>query len=282
MRLAVLLFAILFSVATSFAVGPTTMTYQAIFTDNSGEIMPDGVYNIGFHIFESPVGGPPLWSEWQDVTVTNGLFEITLGVINPLAVVHFADILGDGTWLGLSYNEDFLNPRQFITGVPYAFIACYADTARKAALADEATHAANATLFNGVSLFEFISMLDFVSFEQLDNNDVALDPNQAVTRNSNTFTVTRESIVYYYATVSGLSDPSICCGRGDLRVRVLNSFDQVIDQSALISSANPGGLHAQAFTTSLPAGTYYLQVELINTSAVTHESIEFGAFYQGN
>lgn len=132
MRFAAFLFAVVMVVSSAFAVVPTTMTYQAIFTDLEGNVMPDGVYEIGFHIFSSAIGGPPVWSEWQDVTVTDGVFEVTLGTIFALDPSDFLDPEGDGLWMSLEYNDTWMHPRQFISSVPFAFISCWADSARTA------------------------------------------------------------------------------------------------------------------------------------------------------
>lgn len=159
MRFATLLFAVALVVSSAFAVVPTTMTYQAIFTDLEGNVMPDGVYTIGFHIFPSPVGGPPVWSEWQEVTVTNGVFEVILGTIFPLNFTDFLDPEGDGQWMSLEYEDTWMHPRQFINSVPYAFIACLSDSTRK--LGD----------FNGDSLSSVINLYD----SRLDSHALCLD-----------------------------------------------------------------------------------------------------------
>ncbi|MBK6765016.1 MAG: hypothetical protein IPG71_01540 [bacterium] len=133
MRFAALLFAVVLVVTAAFAVVPTTMSYQAVFTDTEGNVMPDGVYTIGFHIFPSAAGGPPVWSEWQDVTVSNGVFEVILGALFPLDPSDFLDPEGDGQWISISYEDTWMHPRQFISSVPYAFISCWADSARSSA-----------------------------------------------------------------------------------------------------------------------------------------------------
>jgi len=163
MKFAAFLFAVVMVVSSAFAVVPTTMTYQAIFTDLEGNVMPDGVYEIGFHIFSSAIGGPPVWSEWQDVTVTDGVFEVTLGVIFALNFTDFLDPEGDGQWLSLEYNDTWMHPRQFISSVPYAFIACLSDSTRK--LGD----------FNGDSLSNVINLYD----DRLDVHENTLDTHEA-------------------------------------------------------------------------------------------------------
>ena len=117
-------------VATANAVVPPTMTYQGIFMDADGNVMPDGDYEVGFHIFGGPFGGPPDWTEYRTIHVVNGLFEIVLGEVVPM---NPAFIRQTGTWLGLTYNQQFLEPRQPMNSVAYSFRTCWADSAFGAA-----------------------------------------------------------------------------------------------------------------------------------------------------
>jgi hypothetical protein len=107
--------------ATAWGTVPTMMSYQGIFNDAEGNVMPDGTYFIGFHIFAGPVGGPPLWSEWQEVEIVDGLFNVILGGTVPLFPGLFPRA---NAWFVISYDEEFLGPRQPFTSVPYAFRAC--------------------------------------------------------------------------------------------------------------------------------------------------------------
>jgi hypothetical protein len=114
----------------AFAVVPPTMTYQGIFMDAEGNVMPDGDYVVGFHIFGGPGGGPPDWTEYDTIHVENGLFEVVLGQSVPM---NPAFIRPTGTWLGLTYNQQFLEPRQPMNTVAYSFRTCWADSAFGAA-----------------------------------------------------------------------------------------------------------------------------------------------------
>ncbi len=251
MRLATLLFALLLATVPVWAIGPTTMTYQAIFTDSQGEVMADGVYNIGFHIFTGPVGGPPIWSEWQDVTVTNGVFEVTLGIIMPLSPAFFPPA---GAWLGLSYNGDFLNPRQFMTAVPYAFVACWADSARVA---------------GNVSTGGFSQLLN-------TDNEVSNSPTNFA---SSSFTLNANSAVTFFATaiVEDDEDSEGVLWRG--RLELLDNTGTVMASSQEVKEVAPGDLFFQTLA-SVPAGTYSLRLVLWTTdeaATVWVEHIDFGA-----
>src|SRR5689334_5488869 len=58
---------------------PFVVAYQGRLTDpTSGQIKPDGAYNLTFKIYDAVSGGSLLWSEVHgganNVTVKNGLF----------------------------------------------------------------------------------------------------------------------------------------------------------------------------------------------------------------
>ncbi|MCB1059016.1 MAG: hypothetical protein KDB65_02180 [Calditrichaeota bacterium] len=240
MRLAVLLFALMLAVvAPSFANGPTMMNYQAVFTDQDGNIMPDGVYEVGFHIYTGAFGGPPIWSEWDSVTVVNGVFEVTLGWGHPLML---SDFPAEGAWLGLSYDDVYMTPRQFIAAVPYAFYSCFADTAR---IADSARVAGN-TSSGG--------------FKQVYNVDdgVVNDETDVL---STTFATNANSVITFFATAvvdeTPQNDGVVWSGRLEL----LDDFGQIVAFSRTVKNVAPGDLFCQSLQ-NLPAGTYSLRLTL--------------------
>src|SRR5580704_4889641 len=65
---------------------PYKINFQGRLTDNNGNILPDGSYNIKFRIFNAATGGSNLWeadrvygASDDRVTVQNGLFNIQFG-----------------------------------------------------------------------------------------------------------------------------------------------------------------------------------------------------------
>ncbi len=72
---------------------PNTMNFQGRLTDPSGQIMADGQYNMQFRIYAAGSGGTALWTETREagnrVQVTNGLFSVQLGAVNPLSASLF-------------------------------------------------------------------------------------------------------------------------------------------------------------------------------------------------
>lgn len=75
---------------------PTKMNFQGRLTNSSGNIMPNGTYNMKLRLYTVSSGGSAVWTEdrlvsaSQGVTVTNGLFVIKLGDVTTLPASLFA------------------------------------------------------------------------------------------------------------------------------------------------------------------------------------------------
>jgi hypothetical protein len=95
---------------------PRTISYQAVLTDASGNAVPDGEYNLTFRLFEVESGGSALWTEVQNIDVTNGIMNVMLGAIEPL------DLEFQKTyWLGVTVGVDpELIPRIQLTSSAYS------------------------------------------------------------------------------------------------------------------------------------------------------------------
>jgi hypothetical protein len=63
------------------------INFQSKLTDNEGNIVSDGEYNVRFKLYNTSTGGVALWTELCDgdnrVQVANGLFSHYLGSITP-------------------------------------------------------------------------------------------------------------------------------------------------------------------------------------------------------
>ncbi|MCB9358253.1 MAG: hypothetical protein H6506_03940 [Calditrichaeota bacterium] len=267
MRLVTILFALLLACTTAWAVGPTTMTYQAIFTTPEGELMPDGVYEIGFHVYTAAFGGPPVWSEWQDVTVVDGIFDVVLGAFNPLTPAVFPQA---GAWLSLTYEQQAFGPRQFIHAVPYAFISCWADSAR---IADTTRVADSARVAGSIPAGGYSQL-------QLPDDEIS---NTQTQFHSGFFSFGVPSTLTFFATaiVEDDDESEGVLWRG--RLEVLNSVGTVVATSREVKQVAPGDLVFQSLDL-LPAGSYRLRLTLWTSGeadVVYVEDIDFGATWIG-
>lgn len=97
---------------------PKLISYQGFLTDNNGQALANGTYNVSVKIFDAATGGNELWSETHNVNLTNGLFSVALGSNNALNLAfdqaYFVSTTVDGTEL---------LPRTAMTASPYALNA---------------------------------------------------------------------------------------------------------------------------------------------------------------
>lgn len=84
----------LFSISRPASAAPTTMNLQGRLADSSGNVMPNGLYNMQFRLFTVASGGSATWTETRETTnrvqVTNGLFSVQLGAVTPLSASLFS------------------------------------------------------------------------------------------------------------------------------------------------------------------------------------------------
>jgi hypothetical protein len=107
---------------------PQLINYQGRLTDDGGNSVADGQYNITFKIWNVPVGSItlPVWiGTPQAVQVTDGLFNCQIGPI-PSSVFS----TGAERYLGITVGtDDEIEPRTQLVSVPYAYHAVVADSA---------------------------------------------------------------------------------------------------------------------------------------------------------
>jgi hypothetical protein len=103
--------------APARATVPSTTSYQGVLTDNSGNLVADGPYNLVFRMYDVASGGLALWTETQSgVQVSKGGFAVILGSITPLNLPFDKQY-----YLGVTVNAGpELTPRVIVAGSPQA------------------------------------------------------------------------------------------------------------------------------------------------------------------
>ncbi|MGH1362438.1 MAG: hypothetical protein ACRBF0_02710 [Calditrichia bacterium] len=115
----ILILAIFFSLFSIADDIPRMISYQGVLTDAIGNNVANGSYNLTFHLYDTPTGGTPLWSEGKPVTVLNGVFETMLGDVAELDLYF-----GEQYWLGIVVSGGTeLLPRMALAASPYSIIA---------------------------------------------------------------------------------------------------------------------------------------------------------------
>lgn len=129
---------------------PHQINYQGHLTDDSGTPLK-GTYEMRFALYSAETGGSMLWNHIPDshfVTVSEGVFNVQLGSLNPLPTTIF---VWAPVYLEIyMYNSDTESweafvPRQPLTSVPYAF---------RSEMATEAVNASNATYADTLDGFD--------------------------------------------------------------------------------------------------------------------------------
>lgn len=121
---------------------PYRINFQGRLADSSGNVLPDGYYNIKFRIWDALTSGTNLWQEDRIMTgsdnrvqVTNGLFSVQLGSLTALnpsvfnsSSQRYLEIELPSTATATcatngcaSFTEGAFTPRQPLAASPYAY-----------------------------------------------------------------------------------------------------------------------------------------------------------------
>lgn len=106
---------------------PGVMLYEGYLTDSTGAPVVDGEYDFTFSLYETPMGGDPVWTEEHlGVLVESGVVRVRLGegtVPQPLDVPFNRQY-----YLGIRLGSDpEMTPRLELTSTAYSFRARYAE-----------------------------------------------------------------------------------------------------------------------------------------------------------
>jgi hypothetical protein len=117
--LGVLLLLVIFSSDSLFAQVPDRLSYQGMLSGSEGETVDDGMYTMHFNLYGESDPPTSLWSEIQNVTIVNGIFNVILGAVNPLELpfdeqYYLSIAIGD---------EPELSPRIALTSSAYSYRA---------------------------------------------------------------------------------------------------------------------------------------------------------------
>jgi microcystin-dependent protein len=113
------------SLQSTTAASTNTISYQGRLADAAGNPLT-GVYNMEFRVYNHPTAGTALWTEFwtggNSVQVSDGLFNVMLGSINPALV---SAIQGqEELYLGITVDTDTeMMPRIQLGSVPFSMQA---------------------------------------------------------------------------------------------------------------------------------------------------------------
>lgn len=114
---------VLLSLAAGCGALTPEFTYQGKLTDENGTPL-NGSFSITYKLFDALTGGTEIYSETNNVTVTDGLFESVIGPSSALGSLDPQD-LTQPLYIELTISDgvvtETLSPRQHLYGAPYAF-----------------------------------------------------------------------------------------------------------------------------------------------------------------
>ncbi|MBO6574296.1 MAG: hypothetical protein JJ896_02675 [Rhodothermales bacterium] len=104
--------------SSALAQVPRTVGYQGYLTDQLGQPVPDGRYDVTFRLYDHPSEGESRWTETQTVVVSTGLFSALLGTVEEL------DLLFDRQYyLTIEPGEEPESERLPLAATPYSLTA---------------------------------------------------------------------------------------------------------------------------------------------------------------
>ncbi|MBI5361185.1 MAG: tail fiber domain-containing protein [Planctomycetes bacterium] len=107
----------------SFATPPQTINFQGKLYNSSGTEI-DSTVSMTFKIYDVATGGTALWTETQNVTVTDGVYSVILGSSTVITLAFDTQY-----YLGIKVGADSeMTPRYQLASVPYTFRASVTDS----------------------------------------------------------------------------------------------------------------------------------------------------------
>ena len=120
---ALLLLAVAILPATGEAQIPRKINYQGYLTTVNGAPLNNAALPVVVKLYDAASGGNLLFTETQNVAVSNGVFSMQIGAVTPLTLSFDRPY-----FLGVAINGDSeMTPRQALAAAPYALRAVQAE-----------------------------------------------------------------------------------------------------------------------------------------------------------
>jgi hypothetical protein len=204
-----------FGVQQTFSSPNLEINYQGKLTDNTGQSVTDGDYDMEFNLYVDASTTTALWTESRtggnQVTVTSGLFSVMLGDVSSLSGVDFNQTL----YLGVTVGADSeMTPRKILGTVPAAFVAEDANTLSGVASSsfvrsDQADTVSGLLTFTGGLISNSSSTITNLSFDVATgttlvvNNEAFTDfTGTALTNDAGVLSVSTTTLATYFASTT--------------------------------------------------------------------------------
>jgi hypothetical protein len=100
----------------SYSQVPSTINFQGVLLDETGDPRPDGPYELTVYLYDAESGGPSVWSEKRTVDLIGGIFSFQLGAEVALEIPFDKPY-----WLSTSVDDAPEVERIALSSVPYSF-----------------------------------------------------------------------------------------------------------------------------------------------------------------
>ena len=140
---------------------PNVIAFTSVISDNLGEKLPDGKYDVKFSLYDVPQNGNPIWSESYDgFPVENGIVSILLGKKDESNLLKLK--FDKKYYLAITINgENRTSKRIELSGAPYSLGSKYALEVEDGAITNE-------KLADGAVTDEKIKSVDGTKFDDVD------------------------------------------------------------------------------------------------------------------
>src|SRR5580698_8087009 len=102
---------------------PPIIQFSDVATDTDGNAL-SGSVQITFSLYENANGGEPLWTETQNVFLSNsGYYSVYIGITKPNGVPMNLFTTGQAHWVAAKIAGQPGKPRVFLVSAPYAMKA---------------------------------------------------------------------------------------------------------------------------------------------------------------
>jgi len=108
---------------TPSTIVPQIVNYSGKAADATGHVI-NGIVGMTFSIYKEQYGGPPLWTETQNIQLDyRGDYTVQLGASTSEGLPLDVFTSGEARWLGVRINGGEEQPRVMLLSVPYALKA---------------------------------------------------------------------------------------------------------------------------------------------------------------